>query len=77
LSLKIVEADVQPQALPVLCNNNTYQSYVSIVYNKQMFKTASAQGIVGKAKPLWNHLLSDIDVVDPANDSIVITLLVS
>jgi hypothetical protein len=72
-----VEAELQTHALPVLCNNNTFQSYVSIVYNKQMFKTASAQGVIGKAKPLWNHLLSDIDVLDPINDSIVITLLVS
>jgi len=42
-----------------------------------MFKTASAQGIIGKVKPLWNHLLSDIDVLDPNGDSIVLTLLVS
>jgi len=75
--LKIVEAELQTHALPVLCNNNTFQSYVSVVYNKQMFKTASAQGQIGKVKPLWNHLLSDIDVVDPKTDSIVVTLLVS
>jgi hypothetical protein len=47
------------------------------VYNKQIFKTASAQGQIGKVNPLWNHLLLDIDVMDPKNDSIVVTLLVS
>ena len=42
-----------------------------------MFKTASAQGVIGKSRPLWNHLLSDMDVLDPDNDSVVVTLLVS
>jgi len=62
LSLKIVEATIAQTALPQATCKNAFQSYISIVYNSQLFKTSAAQGIVPSQNPLWNHLLSDIDV---------------
>ena len=77
LSLKIVEATIYPQALPIATCKNTYQSYISVVYNNQIFKTASAQGNVVNQNPVWNHLLSEIDVIDQKNDSIFVSVFAS
>jgi hypothetical protein len=42
LSLKIVEATIAQSALPQATCKNTFQSYISIVYNSQLFKTSAA-----------------------------------
>lgn len=76
LSLKIVEATIAQSALPQATCKNTYQSYISIVYNSQIFKTSAAQGNVPNSNPLWNHLLSDIDVLD-SSDSIFVSVFAS
>jgi Ca2+-dependent lipid-binding protein len=47
LSLTIVEASIAAHALPSVISNGAFQSYVSLVCNKQMFKTACAQGNLG------------------------------
>jgi hypothetical protein len=46
LSLKIVEAQISQNSLPAALCKHSYQAYVSLVYNNQIFKTASAQGNV-------------------------------
>lgn len=47
------------------------------MYNSQIFKTSAAQGSVPNQNPLWNHLLSDIDVQDAKNDSIFVSVFAS
>ena len=76
LSLKIVEAQISQAALPQATVKNTYQANISIVYNSQIFKTASAQGNLTQ-NPMWNHLLTDIDVIDAKSDSIFISVFAS
>jgi Ca2+-dependent lipid-binding protein len=77
LYLTIVEAQITAHALPSVISNGSFQSYVSLVCNKQMYKTACAQGNLGAQNPVWMHAISDVDVINPERDSVFISVFAS
>ena len=42
-----------------------------------MYKTACAQGNLGSQNPLWMHSIQDIDVVNPQQSSVFISVFAS
>lgn len=77
LQLTIVEASIAAHALPSVIQNGAYQSYISLVYNKGMYKTASAQGHLGGQNPHWNHRIARLDIRDRTRDSMFISVFAS